>query len=237
MSVPTSTATTGTYTFAPSAGDLVHYAFSLCNLRRTELSTPHYADAEMAANFAMIEMSNCNPLRFARETIPITLTQGQATYALPNRILTVFITTIATGSGATLVERVLGPISDYEYQAMPNKAEQAPPTSYFFSLLAIPTITFWPTPDNGGPYTANVSTFRQMQDVDLTNGYGVDAPYRFLDALTTNVAARLADSYSPARAADLYMKAEKRMQLAQGRDQESTPISILPGLSSYYRIG
>ena len=237
MSVPTNAGSTNTYTFAPSAGDLVHYAYSLCNLRRTELSTPHYADAEMAANFAMIEMSNCNPLRFARETIPITLTQGQAVYTLPNRILAVFIATIATGSGQTLVERVLGPISDYQYEAMPNKTEQSPPTSVFFSLLTIPTVTVWPTPDSGGPYTLNVSTFRQMQDVDLTNAYGVDAPYRFIDAFTTNMAARLADSYAPARAADLYMKAEKRMTLAQGRDQETIALSILPGLSSYYRIG
>lgn len=215
----------------------MHYAYSLCNVRRTQLETEHYADAEMAANFAMVEMSNLNPQRFARETTPIALTQGVAVYTLPNRFLAMFIATIATGSGGTLVERVLGPISDYQYQAMPNKNEQGPPTSYFFSLLDVPTVTFWPTPDGGGPYTANVSTFRQMQDVDLANTQGVDAPYRFLDAFTTNVAARLADSYAPARADALYARAAQRMQLAQGRDQESTAISILPGLSSYYRIG
>jgi hypothetical protein len=236
MTVPTSLPATGTYTFSPSAGDLVHYAFSLCNLRRTDLNTAHYADAEMAANLAMVELSNSNPLRFARETIAIPLTAGNATYSLPNRVLAVFITTIATGSGPTLTERVLGPISDYQYEAMPTKAQAAPPSSYFFSLLSTPTVTFWPTPDSGGPYTANVSVFRQMQDVDLTNAQGIDSPYRFLDAYITNVAARLADSYAPAKADGLYARAAQRLTLAQGRDQESTPISIIPALGSYYRI-
>ena len=168
------------------------------------------------------------------ELAPIT--QATSVYNLPNHTLAVSIVTIATGSGQSTVERVLGPISAYEYAAMPNKLDQAPPTSYFFSLTAIPTITFWPTPDSGGPYTMNIQTFRQLQDVDLTNAQGVDSPYRFLDALTTGTAARLADLYQPARAADLYAKYEQRISLAQSRDQETVGLSILPGLGSYYRI-
>jgi hypothetical protein len=243
MAVPTSLPPPSAYSFAPSAGDIIHYAFSLCGLRRPDLGAAHYVDAAMAANLAMVEISNRNPHRFAMETLSTgaggipAITQGTATYALPNRVIAVPIVTIATGSGATLTERVLGPISAYEYQAMPNKGQTGQITSYFFSLLAVPTLTFWPTPDGGGPYTANIQSFRQMKDVDLTNVQGVDSPYRFLDALATGIAARLADSYQPARAADLYAKYEIRMTMAQGRDQETANISILPGLSSYYRIG
>ncbi len=242
MTVPTNSGTTNSWSFAPSAGNLILYAYSLINLRRADLSTDHLIDAAMAANFAMVEMTNRNPLRFALETLSTgsggipAITQGNAVYALPNRTLAVSIVTIATGSGATLVERVLGPISAYEYQALPNKNQQSPPTSYFFSLLNVPTLTLWPAPDGGGPYTANIQTFRQLQDVDLTNGQGVDSPYRFLDALVTNIAARLAESYMPAKADRLYAQYEQRMQLAQGRDQETTNLSILPGLSSYYQI-
>ena len=315
MTVPTNAGNTGTWNFAPSASDIVLYAYSLINIRRPELTTEHFVDAGMAANFAMIEMSNLNPMRFALETLstgagnsvatsaatssgntltfatspgsvtgyyvadgtnstaipanttvlsvtgsgPYTvtlsatvtgvgsgdsitfsaiapITQGTAVYTLPNRTLAIPIVTIATGSGQSLVERVLGPISAYEYQAMPNKNEQAPPTSYFFSLLDVPTLTFWPTPDGGGPYQANIQTFRQLQDVDLTSGQGVDNPYRFLDAFATSVAARLAESWAPAKADRLYAMAERRMQLAQSRDQETTNMSILPGLQSYYQI-
>lgn len=236
MTVPTSLAAPGTYTFSPSAADIVLYAFGMCNMRRTELTTTHFVDAAMAANLAMVDMSNRNPMRFALETVTQLLTQGTATYNLPARTIAVSIVTIGTPSGSASIERVLGPISAYEYQALPNKAQQGPPTSYFFSLLKTPTITFWLTPDGGGPYTANIQTFRQTGDVDLTNTQGVDSPYRYLDALTTNIAARLAENYRPEKAAALEAKYERKMELALKRDQEVVPLSITPALSGYMRI-
>ena len=236
MSVPTSQPSTGTYTFAPAASDLILYAYSLCNIRRPELTTQHFVDAGMAANLAMVNLVNHLPMRFALETQAVSLSQGTAIYSLASRTVAVPIVTIATTTGGSTVERVLGPISAYEYAALPTKAQQGPPTSYFFSLLNVPTLTFWPTPDGNGPYTANVQVFRQLQDVDLTNAKGVDSPYRFLDALATDIAARLAESYKPEKASGLYMLAEKRLNLALSRDQETVNMTISPGLSSYYRV-
>ena len=235
MSVLTSQPATGTYTFAPSAGDLVLYAFSLCNIRRTELTQAHLWDAAMASNLAMVNLANHLPMRFALELQSLTLVQGTAVYTLANRTICAPIVTIATGTAPNITERTLGPISAYEYQAQPTKLTQGPPASYFFSLLTVPTLTFWPVPDGNGPYTANVQVFRQLQDVDLTNAQGVDSPYRFLDALVTDIAARLAESYAPAKVDRLAMNAEKRLAQAIGRDQESTNITITPALSSYYR--
>ena len=236
MTVPTNTGATGSYQFAPSAGHLVQYAFSLINIRPTELTTQHYIDAGMAANFAMVDLSNRNPLRFALETQSIPLVQGTATYALAARTIAVSIVTIATTYGGVTTERTIGAISAYEYQAQPQKSQQAAPTSYFFSLLESPTLTFWPTPDGAQTYTANVQSFRQVQDVDLTNAQGLDSPYRFLDALSTGIAARLAESYQPQKAPGLYMLYEQRLKLALARDEEFTPISLAPGLASYYRL-
>jgi len=236
MSVQTNTGATGTYIFAPAASDLVLYAYSLINIRRTELTTQHFVDAGMAANLAMVNLANHLPMRFALETQALALTQGTATYTLANRTIAVPIVTIATASSGTTTERTIGPLSASEYAAIPTKAQQGPPTSYFFSLLEVPTITVWPTPDGNGPYTANVQVFRQLQDVDLTNAKGMDSPYRFLDALATDIAARLSESYQPAKADKLYLLAEKRLNLALGRDQEAVNMSIAPSLGSYYRV-
>ena len=236
MSVPTNLGQTSTYSFSPSAAEIILYAFSLINIRPTELNSQHYFDAGMASNLACIDLSNRNPHRFALETIAQPITSGTATYTLPTRTLAVSIVTIATGSGSTLAERTIGPISAYEYQAIPTKNSQSAPTSYFFSLTKTPTISFWPTPDSATSYVANIQTFRQLQDVDLTNLQGVDSPYRYLDALATGIAARLADSYQPAKSQGLYALYENRAVLAQRRDLESTPISIVPGLSSYFRL-
>ena len=236
MSIPVGLPGPGTYSFSPAASDLVLYAYSLINIRRTELTTQHYVDAAMAANLAMVDLSNRNPLRFTLETQAISLVQGTASYALAPRTIAVSIVTIATTTSGQTTERVLGPISASEYQALPNKAQQAPPTSYFFSLTAAPTLTIWPTPDGTQTYTANVQSFRQLMDVDLSNAQGVDSPYRFLDAFTTGIAARLAESYQPAKAPALYVLSEQRLALALSRDQESTPISLAPNLGSYYRV-
>lgn len=77
--------------------------------------------------------------------------------------------------------------------------------------------------------------FRQCQDVDLTNGQSVDSPYRFLDAFTTGLAARLAESYRPEKEAHLNQRFEERFARAARRDQENVPIRIMPDLSSYFR--
>jgi len=236
VSVPAGQASPGTYSFQPAASDLVLYAYSLCNIRPTELTTQHLIDAAMAANFAMVNLSNNLPMRFALETQTVNLTAGTAAYTLAARTIAVPIVTISVSSGGVTTERVLGPISAYEYRAQPVKAQQAPPTSYWFNLAVPPVLTFWPTPDVSSTYTANVQSFRQLQDVDLTNALGVDSPYRFLDALVTDMAARLADSYQPAKSQDLYAKARDRLMLALGRDQESVPMTISPGLGGYYRV-
>ncbi len=83
-----------------------------------------------------------------------------------------------------------------------------------------------------------MQTFRQTQDVNLTAGYNIDSPYRFLDAFSTGLASRLAVMYPPKdpTAADkLEALYEKRMQIASAQDQEETPLVISPSFGGYYR--
>jgi hypothetical protein len=69
----------------------------------------------------------------------------------------------------------------------------------------------------------------------VDQGATLDAPYRFLDVVTTGVAARLAEMYRPERADSLDAKYEKRLTLAQGRDQESVPFFLTPALAGYFK--
>lgn len=236
MSVLTSQPSSATYGFSPSAGDLVLYAFGQCGIRRTELTQSHLIDAAIASNLVMVNLSNNLPLRWTLTDQSVSLVQGQATYNLTTNTVVVPIVTIATAAGGSTTERVIGPLSGYEYRAIPNKAQQGSPTSYFFALGAQPTLTLWPTPDASTTYTAIVQTYRQLQDVDLTNAQGPDVVYRFLDAYASELAARLAESYKPEKADRLYALAEARLLKAQGRDQETVNMSISLPISSYYRV-
>ena len=235
MTVPTNLGTTGSYQFAPSAADIVLLAYARCGLHRAELLTEHFVNAGLEFNLLMGDITNRSPNRWTLETQTVPLISPGAVYTLSNRTIAIGLASIATTVGTDTIYRVLGPISATDYAAIPNKATLAPPTSYFFSLLNIPTITLWPAPDTATTYTLTLTTFRQNQDVDLTNGYGIDCPYRFLDAAATGLSARLAEIYAPAKADRLYGLYEKRFVLAAAQDQEEVPLFITPGLSSYYR--
>jgi hypothetical protein len=236
MSVLTSRPPTGTYSFSPSSSDLVLYAYSLCGIRRTELTQTHLIDAAIASNLVMVNLSNSLPLQWALGSQDIELIEGTATYDLDASTVIVPIVTVSTASGGLTMERVIGPLSAYEYAALPNKGQKGAPTSYFYKLGATPTITLWPTPDGADDYTLVVTSYRQLQDVDLTNVQGPDLVYRFLDVYVTELAARLAESYKPEKADKLYALAEARLVKAQGRDQETVNMSISFPISSYYRV-
>ena len=205
------------------------------------LTQEHLEDAAMQANLLNVEFSNRNPNGWAIETQEIALTPDVATYNLASRTVCVTIAYIRTTTNGVVNDRVIGPLSKTDYASLPQKDQAAPPVSYFFSLLhPTPTITFWPVPDVVDTYTAEVQTFRQMQDVVIAGGVTLDSPYRFLDAFTTGLAARLALMYpehlpSPNRPQELQALYEGRFTLAAQRDQESVPMIIRPMMGSYYR--
>jgi hypothetical protein len=102
-------------------------------------------------------------------------------------------------------------------------------------LLPTPTLTFWPVPDGNGPYTANVQSFRQQQDVSLAGGQTLDAPYRFIDAFAAGMAYRLSRMYKPQLTLIRKQEWEEAWQEAAMRDQPDNNLYIIPGLSSYFR--
>jgi hypothetical protein len=238
--------TTGTYAYAPSAANIVTNAFAMIQIRRPDIDTAKLLDASEQANLLMVDFTNRNPHRWALETQTQLLALNTATYTLTNRTLAIGLATVTINSGVQTLDRVIGPISATEYAALPNKAQSGPPTSYFFNLQTTPTISVWPVPDAATVAqvgTLTMTTFRQMQDVDLTNGQSLDAPYRFLDAFTTGLASRLGEMYpdnlvkakGPQALDRLESLYEKRLTIACSRDHERTPTFLTPGLNGYFR--
>ena len=225
--------TTNTYAWNPSAADIVLNAYGMIQIRRHELTTGHLEDASFQSNALMVDISNRNPNRWLIESQVVPLT-SVATYALAPRTICVTAATVSISSAG---DRAIGPLSAADYAVIPRKTQTAPPTSYYFSLGVVPSVTLWPVPDAAtiaAGATLNLLTFRQVQDVDLTNGQSLDCPYRFLDAFTTGLAARLAEFYRPEKVVGLNAFFEQRFARAQKRDQEQVNISIAPNFSSYY---
>lgn len=232
--------TSGTYAYNPAAGEVFAAAFGMCGVRRTELTTQHLTDANYHANMVMVDYSNRNPNQWALEIVPQVLTAGVNVYTLPNRTIAIAAAYISTTVGGEVNDRIISAMSATEYAAIPIKTQQGFPNSYWLNLgVTAPTVHVYYTPDSAYTYTLNMTTFRQMQDVNAANGQTLDAPYRFIDAFTTGLASRLAivypDPKRPNLPKDLEALYEKRMGIASSTDQEDVNIYISPGLQGYLR--
>lgn len=229
----------GTTAFNPAYGKLMQYAYSLCGIRRTEITQEHLADAAMALNLMMSAWDNSTPnLWLVAETVQ-TLVGGTATYNVASNVVTVldaFIRTFDT-QGNPQQDRIIWPISRTEYASIPNKTTQAPPTVFWFDRLLSPTITLWQVPpvNTTTVYELHYYVVTQIQDAGLANGETADLPVWWLDAVSWGLAARLAVSYAPDRAVALDAKAKESLQIARDQNVEtSNTLYFSPAIMSYY---
>lgn len=227
-------ATSSTYNWLPSAGSMALQAFARAGLKRTELTAQHMADAESESNFVMVELSNKIPNLWTSEVYSETLVAGTTSYTLPTRIVDIQIAYISTTYSGVTTDRVIMPMSTTEYASIANKANQAPPSTYWFDRQITPVIYMWPVPDASATYVLKLRCLSQFQDTQLKNGTDVEVPYRALDAFTWALSARLAAIYAPERAEALDARAERAMAIMMKEDVENAPVRIVPGIASYY---
>jgi hypothetical protein len=228
-------ASSGTYTFAPSNSDVVIGAYGRVQIRRAELQIAHLVDAAREANLLMVEWSNKQPNLWVSEEISAELLDGTATYALPASTIMVLSCVIRTGEDATQTDRIVMPVSQYEYASFPNKNAEGFPSVFWFNRQITPEMTFWAVPDADDTYTAVIQVVRQMQDINLASGETPDLPYRWLDAFEAGLAHRLARIYKPELEDRRKNDAMEAWAIAATQDVENVPLAIVPGLSGYYR--
>jgi hypothetical protein len=77
-------ATSGTYAFNPSLGEMTLYAFNLCGIRNTALTQEHMESARMASNMLLGRWSSQGVNLWCVDLQTINLTAGVATYSVPS---------------------------------------------------------------------------------------------------------------------------------------------------------
>lgn len=226
---------TGSYNFAPSAGDIIINAFQRIRMRPAEILSTHLQQAVAELNFLFARMSNLQRNLWTVDLQSIPLIQGQATYSIPAETVMITDAYVRTGSGQSTIDRIIYPISESEYAAISNKNTQGTPTQFWFNRLISPTITFYLTPDGNGPYTVYYYRVRNLQDAIPANGQNVEVPYRWLDAVTAGLAHRLARIYMPELEQIRKADADEAWSIAASQDVENVPMYITPDLTGYYR--
>jgi hypothetical protein len=227
--------TSGTYNFNPSGGEFILDAFDRIQVRPTEIEQTQMQRAIMELNFALLRfntMPGQNLWTIDLQSIP--LVQGAATYSIPAETRMILSAFIRYSSNPTL-DRYMFPISRDEYAAISTKSTQGFPSQYWFDRLISPTITFYLVPDGAQPYDFFYYRARQIQDATALNGQNVELPVRFFDAITADLAHRLARVYKPELEQMRKADRDEAWSIAAQEDTEWVPMYVSPMLGGYWR--
>lgn len=224
-------ATSGTYTFQPSLGELVINAFSRCQIRRSALTAEMMVDARIESNLLQTQWNNDGVNLWTVDLINLPLVQGTATYSVLAN--TVMILDLYVNNGSQ--NRLILPFSRTDYASLANPTQQGFPTSFWFDRLIAPTISFWPVPDGNATYTVSYYRYRLIQDANLPNGGNVEIPMLWLDAFCAGLAHRLARIYAPALEMIRKADADEAWGRAAKNNVENVSISIQPMMQGYFR--
>jgi hypothetical protein len=237
-------ATSGTYTFNPSLGELTLYAFNLCGVRNTALLQEHMESSRMATNMMLARWSNQGVNLWCVDLVTVPLVQGQSVYAVDQSTVMILDAYMAITNTGQEIDRIIMPISRTEYASYPNKAQQGFTTVFWYDRLissdrstgsAGPSVTLWPVPDGQSAQYLKYYRVRQIQDSEFNNGQTAEIPYLWMEAFAYGLAARLAVIWSPDKAITLKAMADESYQIAADQNVETAQQYISPQISGYFR--
>lgn len=171
-----------------------------------------------------------------------TLTAGQQYwYAMPAPTATRYFGVFETGGGTMdaveiylnqiTSDIVMSRMSRQEYIALPDKISTGIPTQFYLDRQITPVLNIW-KPSDGTYQTIYYAAMMQIQDV--TNyTQTLNMPYRFMEAISAGLAAKLAVKWAPDRAAVLGPMAERSYAIAAAEDSEGVPVRFSPDMTGY----
>lgn len=225
-------ATSGTYTFNPSLGELTLYSYQLIGVRPTALLQEHMEVARIATNMMFTRWSNQGVNLWTVDLVTVPLVQGTSTYPVDANTVVMLDAYIEYGDPA--IDRIIMPISRTEYASYPNKAQQGFPTVFWFDRLLSPTVTIWPVPD-GSQTSLKYYKVSRIQDANMNGTQEVDIPPIWLEAFAYGLAERLAMIWAPEKVAIFKPMADESYQIAATQNVETAQQYISPQVSGYWR--
>jgi len=220
-------ATSGTATFNLDLVELVEEAFERAG---GEVRSGYdLRTARRSLNLLLADWANRGLNLWTFEEGSVPLVAGTATYALPADTVDIIEHVLRTGSGASQSDMTMTRTSVSTYAAIPNKLATGRPLQLLVTRTATPTVTVWPVPDGGGPYTLRYWRLRRLQDA----GMGVqtqDVPFRFLPALVAGLSYHVALKVPGGidRLPVLEAQYREAFQTAMDEDRERASVRLVP---------
>ncbi len=147
-------------------------------------------------------------------------------------------TTIFLGNNPTEIQ--LSRMNRDDYTNLPNKAFQSNrPLQYWFDRqVRQPVMHLWPTP-SAAATTSQITLWRHRHIMDVgTMTQEIEVPQRWLEAVVSMLAAKLAQEYievDPQLMPMLDGKAQAALYSAQMEERDNSPMMIQPNIAMYTR--
>lgn len=214
--------TSGTTAFNLDVMALIEHAYTKAG--RTFRSGYDFESARRALDLLLIEWANQGVNLWTVQNTVRPLTIGVGSYALPADTVDVLDVALVDNSRDFLLER----IGQNAYAGISDKLLRGRPQQFYVERTATPTLRIWPTPQK--VYSLTYWRMRRIQDAGSALNT-IDAPARFLPALTAGLAlalARLSPQLDQARIAVLSEEARQSLMLAQMEDRERGSFYLRP---------
>lgn len=218
--------TSGTYTFGNSEQiDVITEAFERVGRNPASLSAHDVESARRSINYLFSDWANDGPNLWEVDLVVLPLVAGQQSYTLDVQTVYILQAYTRVTSGGISNDILIQPISRSEYAAIPNKAQEGTrPFQYYFQRTSVPTLFLWQVPMDDS-VTLRYYRMKIQQDAGAMMD-SLDAPNRWMEAIASGLAAKLATKFAPDRLTYLRSEADTAYTRAKAEDRERVPLSI-----------
>lgn len=243
-----------TRSFNPDAAEIYEDAFEQAGLELR--SGNDVSTARRSLNLLLLEWQNKGINLWTIDSVEIpaaSVTAGDYEYDVDIdtiAVLDVFIRTNAGVVGSQL-DRQLTEISAVTYAQIANKLQRGAPTQFWINRVGVRNVSgsthrndkmvLWPVPDQSSVYTIGYYRMKRMADAGTGATATMETPARFLPALITGLALKIAKKkptmVAPGKVEELRADYEQLLGDAMSEDRERQDLFVVPDLSGYSPLG
>lgn len=225
--------TSGTYDFGTSQQiDIIDEAYERIGRNPATITSQDQLSATRSLNYLFSDWANNGPNLWEVDLVALPLVAGQREYVLDSETVYILQVYTRTLSGGQTQDLMIQGISRGEYAAIPQKGQTGQrPTQFYFQRTITPSLFLWPVPQDD---TVTLYYYRMkiQQDAGAPTD-SLDIPNRWMEAIASGLAAKLAVKFAPDRLQYLQQMADAAYARAIAEDRERVPLRITIDTWSY----